>query len=53
MREYKSEFMGRDSPAPTAYNMHLKKGASDFHIKKEDCRTAPRDERICPIVSKH
>eukprot|EP00356_Strombidium_inclinatum_P010400 CAMPEP_0170508520 /NCGR_PEP_ID=MMETSP0208-20121228/62582_1 /TAXON_ID=197538 /ORGANISM="Strombidium inclinatum, Strain S3" /LENGTH=84 /DNA_ID=CAMNT_0010791463 /DNA_START=1582 /DNA_END=1833 /DNA_ORIENTATION=- len=52
-REYQTEFLGIDSPAPTKYNSHLKRGASDFHIKREESKTVAREERICPIVSKH
>jgi hypothetical protein len=51
--EYKKEFIGRDSPAPTKYDPHVLPLTTFFSVKKEDYRTIPREARICPIVSKY
>ena len=49
MREFKGEFIGNSSPAPTKYEV----STSDFKEKKFASKNLPRDMRVCPMVSKH
>lgn len=50
-KEYRREFVGKDSPPPTTYDpvdpIKFQK------VKKDESKSMSREVRVCPIVSKH